>query len=549
MQLGEIVSGKYRLLRLLGDGGMGAVFEAHHEVLGSKVAIKVLHEDLARKPELVDRFLREARVLAQIANPHVVRVLDVAMGDGAHPAYIVMELLGGEPLSALLGRERKLPLPVAVGYANQVLEALAAAHALGVVHRDLKPENIFVTREGDRTVLKVIDFGIAKAAGALAGATANLTIAGALMGTPEYMAPEQAHSADRADARSDIYAVGVLLYEMISGARPVDGEDPRAVATKVERGEIHPLIHRSPEVPRELAGLVHRAMAPRPELRFASAAEMRATLEAALGARPSSVSPPPVAAGPAAPNRVSAPPPNVEPVRAQATGTLFGSEAEGAPRTDPAGAEAPPAQQWQPEPAAAPALQGPPPRAGVGRRRGGGGTMWLLIGLGVLTLAGVAVALLFPRSSTTAVATRASATAAVDTSSAAALPSTAPTTEVLDPSLPSLPVTPVAVTRTIVNPPPHGGPASSGSSGGAASGVPSVVPGVISPPFGMPPFTFPAGIPSNLPNPFPNGAASGVGPVITIPTSFPGFGFPPSPAAPAPPPAPPASSPPHHGNH
>jgi serine/threonine-protein kinase len=184
MEVGALLAGKYRLVRLLGDGGMGAVYEARHEALGSNFAIKILHADLARRPGLVERFLREAHVSAQIRSPHVVQVFDVDRSEGA--AYIVMELLGGEPLARVLDRERKLSVPVAVGFALQMLEALESAHALGVIHRDLKPENVFLTpppSPGAPPLLKLIDFGIAKLKSA-DPQTKNLTAFGVVMGTP-----------------------------------------------------------------------------------------------------------------------------------------------------------------------------------------------------------------------------------------------------------------------------------------------------------------------------------------------------------------------------
>jgi serine/threonine-protein kinase len=553
MELGQVVSGKYRLLRLLGDGGMGAVYEAHHEALGSKVAIKVLHDDLVVKPEIVDRFLQEARVLARISNPHVVRVLDLAVGGGAEPAYIVMELLVGEPLSALLRRERKVPIPRAVEYAEQVLEALAAAHALQVVHRDLKPENIFLTREGDKTVLKVIDFGIAKAR-SLAGVSANLTVSGALMGTPEYMAPEQAHSADRADARSDLFAVGVLLYEMISGARPVDGEDPRLVAMKVERGEVHPLIHRVPDVPRELAGLVHRAMAPRPELRFESAAEMKTALLAAVAPKRPSAPPPSVAhAGPPPGATQSAPAPRASwmpPAASSGTGTIVGGSAESRPSAAPGAGETDPGDAplhgGPPPPVAGaevgymppPRAYGQPPRPG---RRGSSGMFWMVGTLVLLLGGGVALAFAFTGSAKKPVAATARpAPAPSDSASPAVEPSSSEVA--IDTSIPPLPAGPTAVPKAITGPTPRasGGPLPPGP------GVPpSASAGPLAPPFGLPPL-FPNLLPSGLPNPFPTGAGSGVGPVITIPTAFPDFGFPTDPNGPPPAPsAAPRRRPPH----
>jgi serine/threonine protein kinase len=281
--IGSLVNGKYQIARLLGDGGMGSVYEGKHTVLGTRVAIKVLHPELARRTGLVERFLQEARVAAQIRSPHVVQVTDVdrtAEGD----AYIVMELLEGEPLSAVMERQSRMPVPTAIDYTLQILEALEAAHAIGVIHRDLKPENVFVTFSAGKPLLKLIDFGIAKAR-RTDPQEKKLTVAGVVMGTAEYMAPEQARSADKVDARADLYAVGVMLYEMIAGSRPVNGDDARIIALKVERGEIVPLVQAAPDAPREIAGPVHRAMAARPELRFASATEMRLALEKAVAAK------------------------------------------------------------------------------------------------------------------------------------------------------------------------------------------------------------------------------------------------------------------------
>jgi serine/threonine protein kinase len=279
-ETGHLIDGKYRLLRLLGEGGMGAVYEAQHELLGTRVAVKVIHSELARRPGLADRFLQEGRVAAQIQSAHVVHVADIdRTPEGV--AYMVMELLEGEPLASVLERDRRLPVAVACEYTKQILEGIEAAHAIGVTHRDLKPENVFVTHAVGRPVLKLIDFGIAKLRRTDVSAK-GLTAAGVTMGTAEYMAPEQAYSADQADARSDLFAVGVMFYEMVSGARPARGDDAREVAMKVARGDVTPLVHAAPDVPRELAGFAHRAMAARPEMRFQSATEMRLALQAMM---------------------------------------------------------------------------------------------------------------------------------------------------------------------------------------------------------------------------------------------------------------------------
>jgi len=257
---------------------MGSVYEAEHMGLGTRVAIKVLHSDLARRSGIAERFLQEARVSAQIRSPHVVQVTDVdRTPEGV--AYLVMELLQGEPLSGVVKRQTKLPVPTACEYTSQILQALEAAHALGVIHRDLKPDNVFVTFQGGRPVIKLIDFGIAKLKTAQAGQTKNLTVAGMLMGTPEYMAPEQAYSADKVDVRADLYAVGVMMYEMLSGRAPAEADDPRVLILKVERGEVTPLVQAAPGIEPGVAGFVHRAMAPRPEMRFSNATEMRIALE------------------------------------------------------------------------------------------------------------------------------------------------------------------------------------------------------------------------------------------------------------------------------
>jgi len=370
VEVGQVIRGKYKLLRLLGDGGMGSVYEAEHIDLGTHVAIKVLHGDLARKPGLIDRFLQEARVSAQIRSAHVVHVTDVERTpDGI--AYLVMELLQGEPLANVQKREKKLSVETASAYTVQILQGLEAAHALGVVHLDLKTYNVFVTFEAGKPVLKLIDFGIAKLRRE-GETTKNLTVAGMLMGTPEYMAPEQAYSADKVDVRADLYAVGVMMYEMLSGRTPVGGsDDPRVLVLKVERGEVEPLVQAAPGIQPQLAGFVHRAMAPKPEMRFANATEMRLALEAIMSGKKGSTAPIPQAQGQAkasvVPVQGSVAPVNPYVTTADAglpkTGTIAGAPVDaamnqpppagtgtiaGAPVMQMGGSERPPANAQQP---------------------------------------------------------------------------------------------------------------------------------------------------------------------------------------------------------
>lgn len=283
-QVGEVINGKYRLLRLIGEGGMGSVYEARHEYLGSAVALKFLDPDLARRPGLVARFLQEARVSAAIRSPHVVQVSDVDQSGNGLP-YLVMELLEGESLQRALARTGRLPIPTALEYAVQMLNGLEAAHNANVVHRDLKPDNVFLVPTRQGLLVKLLDFGIAKLK-ISAEFQKGLTRPGVLMGTPEYMAPEQAFSADTADLRADLYSLGVIIFEMITGRRPVSGDDPRIMAASVMAGRVPAMIEVDPSVPPALSAIVQRAMAGRPSDRFHSAAEMQAAIVPFLPATP-----------------------------------------------------------------------------------------------------------------------------------------------------------------------------------------------------------------------------------------------------------------------
>ena len=534
IDIGSVVNGKYRLVRILGDGGMGSVYEAQHAVLGTRVAIKVLHPELSRRTGLVERFLQEARVAAQIRSPHVVQVIDVDRTSDGH-AYIVMELLEGEPLSNVLDRQRRLPVNTACEYTVQVLEALEAAHSLGVVHRDLKPENVFVTFAGGRPVLKLIDFGIAKAR--RDPRQKNLTVAGVVMGTAEYMAPEQARSADLVDPRADLYAVGVMLYEMIAGARPVrgdSGQDARVIALKVERGEVIPLVQAAPETPRDIAGHVHHAMAARPDMRFSTATEMRLAIEGALAAkRPSSTSvranPSNPGTGPggtmaipqagarvsavspALPGPVTGPPemePHVDTVRAPPIATAMAAPYAGAGASAMIpGQSAPSHESRRRVPVAA--LLGLAVLLGVS-------VVGILVGTGTIAFSSSP-----PEPATNVQGTEATAAAPLATPAPPAATgrstSAAPAT--------NSPVPTLATTRSAPGPSPAPRPAPS------ARPVEAPDAGGAFPPFVLPtafPTAFPSGFP--LPAGFPSSLPSG------FPTVFPGWptAAPPASAAPAP---------------
>jgi serine/threonine-protein kinase len=288
-QVGQIINNKYRLLRLIGDGGMGSVFEARHEVLGTTVALKFLHSELTRRPGLVQRFLQEARVSAQVHSPHVVKVTDVDQTTGGL-AFIVMEYLEGRTLQTLyedLYREgRRLSYVEALEFSMQMLEGVEAAHATGIVHRDLKPDNVMITKgKKGEPIIKLLDFGIAKLK--VSGQfERGLTRPGVIMGTPEYMAPEQAYSADAVDARADIFSLAVMIFEMLAGRRPVGGDEPHQIASQYLSGQVAKLTDLVPGIAPELAAAVHHAMAPMAKDRFGALADFRQAIEPfALAAR------------------------------------------------------------------------------------------------------------------------------------------------------------------------------------------------------------------------------------------------------------------------
>jgi serine/threonine-protein kinase len=292
--VGQVLADSYEVTRMVGEGGMGRVYEARHTRLtGKRFAVKLLHPDLARQPEVVTRFQREAEAASGISHPNVLGVHDVNVTEDGQP-YIVSELLEGEELGDYLERVGKLPVADAVRIVRQICRALGAAHETGVVHRDVKPENVFLT--GDRakhesSTVKMIDFGISKVAQA---GGESLTKTGVVMGTPDYMAPEQARG-DRVDARADIYAVGAILYRALTGKKPFEGLDPMATLTAVLVQEPGRPTVVNPDVPLALELVIQRAMAKDPKDRYQSMAELERELsgfDPELLSRPSTAPPP-----------------------------------------------------------------------------------------------------------------------------------------------------------------------------------------------------------------------------------------------------------------
>ena len=274
--------GNYRLEAEIGHGGMGSVHRARHLLLARVAAVKILHPHLSGDASMVQRFLNEARAVNDIRHPRIVEVLDAGRLASGTP-YIVMEHLAGESLAARLRQAGPLPLAVAVGIARQIAGALGAAHARGIVHRDLKPENVFLCDGGggggDPSV-KVLDFGIAKLRADLAGGGAETRPTGGLLGTPQYMAPEQWRTGVVADPRIDVYALGLIVFEMLSGTPPFVGDSWVDLLHLHISGTPPRMRERGVEVPAALEAVVRRALAKEPGDRLPSMAAFDEALSA-----------------------------------------------------------------------------------------------------------------------------------------------------------------------------------------------------------------------------------------------------------------------------
>jgi serine/threonine-protein kinase len=277
LKQGAVVADRFRLTQLLGKGGMGEVWAAHHVSLDIPCAVKFIHGESAEKPEVRARFEREAKAAAQLRSPHVVQILDYGIWETT--PYIAMEYLEGEPLSALLKRRGRLDPHETFRIVSHVAKALTKAHAAGIVHRDLKPENVFLVPEEEGAVAKVLDFGVAKQTQALD----NSTRTGALLGTPYYMSPEQAQGTKAVDHRADLWSLAVVTYRALTGELPFKSDALGDLLIKIVTHPIPVPSHANPQLPDAFDHWWARASQREAALRFQSAKELAQALGLALG--------------------------------------------------------------------------------------------------------------------------------------------------------------------------------------------------------------------------------------------------------------------------
>jgi serine/threonine protein kinase len=277
VKVGEVLAGKYRVERVLGAGGMGIVVLARHVQLDQLVALKFLLAESLDKPKIVARFEQEARAVVKLRGEHVARVLDVGTMETGAP-YIVMEYLEGEDLGQVLMRRGPLPIAEAVDYVLQTCEALAEAHGLGITHRDLKPGNLFLTTRVDgKSWLKVLDFGISKIAGGREDL--GLTATAEVVGSPKYMSPEQLRASRLADARSDIWSLGVILYELLTADVPFLAETLAHLCALVISEPPRPLRTLRPDVPPGIEQIIAKCLEKDPNQRFQTVSDLAMALD------------------------------------------------------------------------------------------------------------------------------------------------------------------------------------------------------------------------------------------------------------------------------
>lgn len=272
---GSILADRYKILNVIGQGGMGVIFRAEHIKIGRKLAIKVLHPAHITDEEAVVRFQREAVAAGGLGHPNIIEIIDSGKTDSGLP-YIVMEYLEGRDLSQILEKEAILPYDIIVPILIPVCEALEVAHSAGIVHRDIKPENILISRFGKgKLIVKVLDFGIAKIMESRDKKSGAITRTGFVAGTPHYMSPEQV-MGEKIDHRTDIYSLGVIMYQAVVGRVPFQGGTVTAITTRIVTEEPQEPISVRREIPSEINQLVLKAMAKKPEKRFQSTKELAA---------------------------------------------------------------------------------------------------------------------------------------------------------------------------------------------------------------------------------------------------------------------------------
>ena len=277
--VGTVVDNRYSVIRLIGAGGMGAVYEVEHRLIDRRFALKTLHPEMAKNTEAVMRFHKEARAAGRIGNEHIVEVSDMGHLPSGTP-YMILELLEGRDLGKELTATGPLPVPRVVHITRQVCNALAAAHRKDIVHRDLKPDNVFLLQNRpQKDFVKLLDFGISKIRDTLHGIGEPLTRTGAALGTPHYMAPEQLEGSANVDARTDVYAMGVVLYQVLTGQVPYDAPSFPGLVIKIMQEPIPSVRALQPHVPESLDLVIRRAMAKERARRFDTIEELAAALE------------------------------------------------------------------------------------------------------------------------------------------------------------------------------------------------------------------------------------------------------------------------------